>query len=150
MIFETGTPFSIFDCTHAVTICKYAVNANGGINRSAPSSLIATGTPDNFVYPPLYTNTDATGKPTASSLPLFYSSYCNAILLPIKCVSDFGPYPAAMNRRNVFRGSGYSNVDFGIYRSFFLSERFKLQFRGELYNAFNHAKRAATAMRLMF
>src|ERR1700741_2987015 len=54
MIFETGTPFSIFDCTHAVTVCMYAVNANGGINRSAPSSLIPTGNPDNFVFTPLH------------------------------------------------------------------------------------------------
>jgi hypothetical protein len=139
MVFETGFPFSIYDCTHAVTVCMYAVNANGGINRSAPSSLIPTGNPDDFVYTPVYTNTNSAGKPTASSLPLFNSSYCNPILLPIQCVSDFGPYPAAMNARNAFRGPGYWNLDLGIYKLFFLSERFRLQFRGELYNAFNHA-----------
>jgi len=44
-----------------------------------------------------------------------------------------------MNARNAFRGPGYWNLDFGIYKLFFLSERFRLQFRGELYNAFNHA-----------
>jgi Carboxypeptidase regulatory-like domain len=135
MVFETGFPFSIYDCSHAVTVCMYAVNANGGINRSAPSSLIMTGKPDNFVYIPLYTNTDATGKPTPSSVALFDSSYVN----PIAGISDFGPYPAAMNARNAFRGPGYWNLDFGIYKLFFLSERFRLQFRGELYNAFNHA-----------
>jgi hypothetical protein len=27
----------------------------------------------------------------------------------------------------------------GVYKSFFLGERFKLQFPSELYNAFNHA-----------
>jgi hypothetical protein len=54
-------------------------------------------------------------------------------------VSDFEPYLAAMNGRNVFRGRGYWNINLGIYKAFFLSERFTLQFRGELYNAFNHA-----------
>jgi hypothetical protein len=44
-----------------------------------------------------------------------------------------------MNGRNAFRGPGYWNINLGIYKSFFLSERFTLQFRGELYNAFNHA-----------
>lgn len=148
LIVESGQPFSIYDCTNAVTVCMYAVNANGGIKRGAPSSLAPTsGAVDNFIYTPLYTNLDATGSPTATSVPLFDSSYCNAILLqvpvpagnPPNCVSDFGPYPAAMNARNAFRGPGYWNADLGIYKSFFLSERFKLQFRAELYNAFNHA-----------
>jgi hypothetical protein len=44
-----------------------------------------------------------------------------------------------MNARNAFRSPGYWNVDMGIYKAFDLTERFKLQFRAEMYNAFNHA-----------
>jgi outer membrane receptor protein involved in Fe transport len=150
LIMETGQPFSVYDCTNAVTVCMYAVNANGGIKRGAPSGLVSTGGNDNFVYTPLYSNLDGTGNQTATSVPLFDSSYCNAILLqvpvpvtvpptPPNCVSDFGPYPSAMNARNAFRGPGYWNADLGIYKSFFLGERFKLQFRAEMYNVFNHA-----------
>jgi hypothetical protein len=40
--------------------------------------------------------------------------------------------------RNIFTASGYWNVDFGITKSFQLSERFKLDFRTEMFNAFNH------------
>ena len=155
LILESGTPFSMYDCTNAVTECMFANNAtNGGLKRGAPPSLQPTVVggdpaagnavyqPDNYVYTPMYANVsyDATGGSPTFSNPLFDSSYCNAQLLnAVGCVSDFGPFPSTMNARNAFRGPGYWNVDIGIYKTFFLGERFKLQFRGELYNAFNHA-----------
>jgi hypothetical protein len=40
--------------------------------------------------------------------------------------------------RNIFTASSYWNVDFGITKSFQLSERFRLDFRTEMFNAFNH------------
>lgn len=40
--------------------------------------------------------------------------------------------------RNIFRGPNYWNVDLGIVKMFDLTERFKLQFRTEMFNAFNH------------
>jgi hypothetical protein len=40
---------------------------------------------------------------------------------------------------NILRGDGLVNFDFSILRNFALSERVRLQFRGELFNALNHA-----------
>jgi len=40
--------------------------------------------------------------------------------------------------RNIFIAPGYWNVDFGFIKTFQLTERFKLQFRTEMFNAFNH------------
>ena len=40
--------------------------------------------------------------------------------------------------RNIFRGPNYWNVDLGIVKLFDITERFKLQFRTEMFNAFNH------------
>jgi len=40
--------------------------------------------------------------------------------------------------RNIFTAPGYWNVDLGIQKNFSLTERFKLQFRTEMFNAFNH------------
>ena len=40
--------------------------------------------------------------------------------------------------RNMFVGPGYWNLDLGITKKFDLTERVKLQFRMEMFNALNH------------
>jgi hypothetical protein len=40
--------------------------------------------------------------------------------------------------RNIFTAPGYWNVDLGVTRVFAISERLKLQFRAEMFNALNH------------
>jgi hypothetical protein len=40
--------------------------------------------------------------------------------------------------RNVFEGPGYWNIDIGLTKKFDVTERIKLQFRAEAFNAFNH------------
>ena len=41
--------------------------------------------------------------------------------------------------RNIFNGPSFWNVDLGITKAFAVTERLKLTFRGEMFNAFNHA-----------
>jgi hypothetical protein len=41
--------------------------------------------------------------------------------------------------RNAYSGPSYWNFNFVIGKTFKLTERFNLQFRGEFYNAFNHS-----------
>ncbi|MDQ1474229.1 MAG: hypothetical protein QOJ99_5709 [Bryobacterales bacterium] len=41
--------------------------------------------------------------------------------------------------RNILIGPGTFNVDFGAHKLFTLTEKMKLQFRAEFFNAFNHA-----------
>ena len=38
----------------------------------------------------------------------------------------------------IVRAPGLVNLDFSIIREFHIAERFRLQFRGEAFNAFNH------------
>ena len=131
---ETGAPFSVYDCTNAVTVCMYAVNAAGSsIPRKAPSGALTSVGADDFLYTPLYSSYDAQGNITGT--PLFDTSYVN----PTVGISDFGPFPAAMNSRNAFRGPGQWHFDIGAAKTFFVGERYKLILRGEFYNAFNHA-----------
>jgi hypothetical protein len=40
--------------------------------------------------------------------------------------------------RNIFRDSGFRNVDFSIFKNFAFKERYNAQFRWELFNVFNH------------
>jgi len=40
--------------------------------------------------------------------------------------------------RNIFRDSGFQNVDFSVFKDFSFKERFHAQFRVEFFNLFNH------------
>src|SRR4029077_5552655 len=40
--------------------------------------------------------------------------------------------------RNIFRDSGFKNVDFSIFKTFKFTERFNAEFRWELFNVLNH------------
>jgi len=40
--------------------------------------------------------------------------------------------------RNIFRDTGFKNVDFSVFKNFTFKERYSAQFRLELFNVFNH------------
>jgi Carboxypeptidase regulatory-like domain/TonB dependent receptor len=49
-----------------------------------------------------------------------------------------GPGQFGTMGRNIFRDNGFRNVDLSVSKSFQLGERFKAQFRVEMFNIFNH------------
>jgi hypothetical protein len=49
-----------------------------------------------------------------------------------------GQFRYGTTGRNAYRGPGYWNLDFSLFRRFSLTERFKMDFRTEAYNIFNH------------
>lgn len=112
---RTGTPFTIFDSANSFLNAPRLV-PNG------PLTVNLQPAGANF-----FRYIDLTGQPVGA----FASPLCGC--------SDFGPYPDNMTKRNQFRGPGLWNLDAGIYRTIKLSERYSLQLRGELFNAFNHA-----------
>jgi len=44
-----------------------------------------------------------------------------------------------MTRRNAFVGPGVYNINAAVGKTFPITERYKLQFRGEFYNLLNHS-----------
>jgi len=56
---------------------------------------------------------------------------------PIRTLAT-GQFRYGTTGRNAYRGPGYWNLDFSLFRRFSLTERFKLDFRTEAYNIFNH------------
>ncbi|HEV3385220.1 MAG TPA: TonB-dependent receptor [Gemmata sp.] len=40
--------------------------------------------------------------------------------------------------RNIFRDSGFKNVDFSVFKTFTFKDRYSAQFRAEVFNLFNH------------
>jgi hypothetical protein len=74
----------------------------------------------------------------ASSAPPFHVANPAAFAIPAA-----GTYGDA--GRNILRASGLHQLDLGLHKTFQASERVTLQFRGELFNAFNHANFATPA-----
>ncbi len=114
---RTGAPFSIWDCSNAYQICPrvmYDTQFKGHY------SVTANGNPNGFNYM-------SVGTPD--------STYANAAA----GVSDFGPFPVTMQGRNTFRAPGTWGFDMSIHKNFKLTESKSLQFRAEMYNAFNHS-----------
>jgi hypothetical protein len=119
----TGFPFDVFDCRGALTPetpCPRAAIAPGvdlGDIRSGSDSSIADPTiPNrfNFLGPG---NFALTTTPT----------------------TVFPPFPPNTIGRNFFRGPGFWDFDFGLYKRFRISEDTSFQIRGEFYNIFNHS-----------
>jgi hypothetical protein len=151
---RSGSPFTIYDCSHfnGTSCPNYVPGAGTSIARTGSPTLSDTTQPTNLfnyialpgtllvpatpgspgppvvpptlpVYGPVNTG-DALGVPSCTGLDHVGCTY----------TSSGAPYPD----RNQFFGPGFWNLDMSFYKTFKLTERFGLQFRGEFYNIFNH------------
>ena len=116
---RTGSPYSIFDCTNAYNFCTLAA-FTGPVSTAANKNPVSTGSPNTFTY---------------LTIPSTVDNYTN----PKYFYSDLPPFPSDMTSRNAFRAPGTWNLDMGMYKAFTVSEKLKVQLRGEMYNLFNHA-----------
>jgi hypothetical protein len=120
----TGFPFTVFDCAGALTPetpCPRALIASGAnlgaIRTGQGSSVPDTTVPNRFNFIPA---SNFAVAPTTTVFPPFTPG-----------LTTVG--------RNFFRGPGFWNFDFGVYKRFRISEETFFQLRGEFYNIFNHA-----------
>ena len=119
---RTGTPFSVYDCTNAITVCMRA-RLTGAVDFDGSGTLTADPTIANrFQYIDLSGLLSGAGTFT-----------------DISGGTEVGPYPSDMSARNAFRGPGSWNFDVGIHKNFHLSEKYTLQLRSEFYNILNHS-----------
>lgn len=118
---RTGNPFSLYDTTNAQFWASARAMFDGPVPHVGALGS-AMETPNTFQWMNL-------------SNAKINSTWVN----PITGNSEFGPWPNNMTGRNSFYGPGSYNLDLGIYKLFALTERFKLQLRGEMYNVQNHS-----------
>jgi hypothetical protein len=122
-IVHSGTPFTYFDSTNNGTgynVARYTPVGSVGqrLFKSIPSG--ADGGGDNTY--------------TIGQLPAA-NSWGNPALGGI---SDWGPWPANMTRRNSFRGPGYWDYDMRVGKTFPIHENLNVEFDAEAFNLFNH------------
>jgi hypothetical protein len=146
--YHTGSPFSVYDCTNGISQCPRwipgnAVSLTGGASAatyqgggvfdylalSGPGGLAQSpyaGT--SFLYTGVIGNGAGYGTPGVGG-----SSQAPAVACQNGIGCQFSPGP-----RNMFTGPGNQQFNAVFAKTFKLSERFDLQFRGELYDVFNH------------
>ncbi|MFN0166130.1 MAG: TonB-dependent receptor domain-containing protein [Bryobacteraceae bacterium] len=79
----------------------------------------------------LLTNGDitlSTSRPRGDQI----ARYFNTTAFSLPAAGSFGA-----SGRNILRGPGEASVDFSVFKSFFLFERARIQFRSEFFNLFN-------------
>ncbi len=117
---QSGNPFTVWDCTNGATRCIRAIDASG-VGTDATSGT-DTGSPNEFN---MYDLTPLLGSA---------GSYVGP-----NGTSDFGPFPDNMMERNSFRGPGRYFLDLTLAKRFRFGDRYSLQLRAEAYNVLNHA-----------
>jgi hypothetical protein len=118
---RTGTPFSAYDFT-------YNENGYTGVPRIVPATPVTHFMPGSPVKVG-QNQFQILTIPGANDLAPFNSALG---------ISDFGPFPANMTRRNSFRGPGAWNTDLGVAKKFKFTETANLEFRAEGFDVFNH------------
>jgi hypothetical protein len=126
----TGFPFTAFDCTGVLTPetpCPRALAATGfnlgnirnGLGSNFPDATI----PNRFNFIPVAGNFNLGGNVSAGTIS----------------TNAFSPFLPGSVGRNFFRGPGFWDFDFGVYKRFRITEETGFQLRGEFYNLFNHS-----------
>jgi hypothetical protein len=119
----TGFPFNVFDCAGALTPetpCPRALIAPG-VNLGSIRTGQGTSVPD----------TTLTNRFNFIPASNFAVAPTTTVFPPFTGLTTVG--------RNFFRGPGFWDFDFGVYKRFRISEDASFQLRGEFYNLFNHS-----------
>jgi outer membrane receptor protein involved in Fe transport len=129
---RSGAPFSIYDCDNFNgTECPLWVPSAAVARTGHATAAGSDFAPNTFNYITL-PNTGGVVDNLGDSLGI---PNCTG-LGHVGCTYTISgrPYPT----RNGFFGPGYWNSDMNFLKSFTITERFRLQFRAEMYNIFNH------------
>jgi hypothetical protein len=121
---NSGTAFTIYDCTNAIYTCPRIVDAPGLKFKGNARLVGGVANTFNFIDLP------------AASQNLYVDPIAGASDMPTCKGSSCFLQPGL--GRNQWYGPAFWNLDLGTYKTFHLGERYNLQLRGEFYNIFNH------------
>jgi hypothetical protein len=138
---RSGSPFTIYDCTNAVSNCpRWTTTAAVPVGSTGIHAIGA----DNFEYMAL--PLDSTGLPVGNGdalevpgkyLLAYNNAFCGgAAVLGGSNYSCSGVTPI---QRDSFHGPTNWTFNAVVAKNFKLTERFNMQFRFEMYNMFNHS-----------
>ncbi len=143
---QTGTPFSLYDCTNIFGYSCPRVSPASDLKYHA--SAVNTGGVDSYNLQPV----------PLDSHNQYYNAFVAASEGTTPSMTAYGPFAAAGGSeiptcaspggggcfqnpgmdRNQFWSPGNWDLDMGVYKNFNMTERIKVQLRGEFYNMLNH------------
>ncbi len=120
---------AVFNGWHISGMPGFVSGSPLGIGWSSVTGVDVTGTPSQGA------RTVVTGNPVLPKSERAFSRNFRTEVFQMPAVGTVGN--AA---RTVIRGPGINNWDLGLFKSFPIKEPANLQFRWEMYNAFNHTQ----------
>jgi hypothetical protein len=133
-IFQSGTPFSIFDSGAGTGFLGAGSTPLLGASL-APGVTLSSALTHGSVESRLGGYVDISAFQPA---PLLYPTQCATD--PNFCTTDFGNLG-----RNIYRGPAQQNWDFSLIKHFKLTESQDLRFTADFFNLFNHPNFASPA-----
>jgi outer membrane receptor protein involved in Fe transport len=145
---RTGNSFTVFDSTNDIgdtVASRYLIPAGANIPTSGnTSNVLATGVfngsnnLNTFQYltlPPSATYADPlVGSGELPTCDMTTNSAGNQVSTGRNC-----RWPGNLSHRNMFQGPGAYFINAALGKTFPVTERVKLNFRGEFYNLLNHS-----------
>src|SRR5262249_24775592 len=106
-------------------------NGRGGVSCATQSQVsgISTNLPASLAQQCVIKSPDLT---TLAAGGCYVSANGRSVMVPPKA-GTFGTMG-----RNIFRDTGFKNVDFSVFKTFKFKETYSAQFRAEFFNVFNH------------
>ena len=146
----SGNPADFRSGANSIPSCGIVSAAIPGVTTSpAPGVFVdCSSTSGIYFTPSFFSDTQAaTMWGQCTTADALYSTPATSTLATAGCfVSTNGKSVLTPNAlgtfgnmgRNIFRDSGFKNVDFSVFKDFKFRERFGAEFRVEFFNIFNH------------
>jgi len=125
-----GNPSDFKGTRNSIPYCTFAGGAVTGCSNTDGQSGSSITLPTSIAAPCV---TAATAHNTVNTMDAGGCFVVGSSVLIPQALGTFGNMT-----RNMFRDSGFKNVDFSIFKNFTFKERYSAQFRLEMFNVFNH------------
>lgn len=131
-----GNPSDFKGTQNSIPFCTGFTDVGGAVNTSGASCTTTTGV-TNIVSTPsnsaAFISNCAAKAADASTLAAGGCFARGSSVMTPPTAGTFGTMG-----RNIFRDSGFKDLDFSVFKTFTFKERYTAQFRAEIFNILNH------------